>query len=254
MQKIALGIEYIGTNFHGWQKQGLNTRTVQLVVETALSKIANHNIKVYCAGRTDSGVHAKEQVVHFQTNSIRTNSAWLIGANRYLAEDVSIQWVQHVSDDFHARFSAVARRYKYYIYNSPTRSALHHQNSTWITRKLSITSMQQASKYLVGEHNFSAFRGSQCQAKSAIKTIKYLKINMLDNMIIIDIKSNAFLHHMVRNIVGTLLKTGLKEQNISWMQNVLLSCDRTRAGITMPAQGLHFIKAYYPENKLLPNN
>ncbi len=251
MQKIALGIEYIGTNFHGWQKQKKDTRTVQLLIEQALSKIANHNIKVYCAGRTDAGVHAKEQVVHFQTSSIRPDSAWLIGANRYLAEDISIKWVQYVNDNFHARFSAIARRYKYYIYNNRIRSALNNYNSVWIARKLSLINMQQASKYLVGEYNFSAFRGSQCQAKSTTKTIEYLKVNKLDNIITIDIKANAFLHHMVRNIVGTLLKIGLKEQNPNWMQEVLLSCDRTKAGVTMPAKGLHFIKAYYPENEII---
>ena len=243
--KIAIGVEYLGTNFHGWQIQKKGLRTVQDVVELALSTVADQSIRVFCSGRTDSGVHAKEQVIHFETNSIRDSNAWLFGGNVNLPSDVNFTWAKEVSDDFHARFSAYARLYSYKIHNHPVRSSLKANYNLWEPRSLNVKKMTMAADLLIGEHDFSAFRGNLCQAKSPIKTIESIEINQTDNTITIKIKANAFLHHMVRNIVGTLLKIGRDEKEINWMLSVLQSKDRKQAGATAGPQGLYFVKAYY---------
>lgn len=244
--KIALGVKYLGTNFHGWQCQQSHIRTVQQVVEQALSSVANHPVRVFCSGRTDAGVHAICQVIHFETNIKRENKAWLSGGNVNLPSDVNFTWATHVDDDFHARFSATARQYNYKIHNTKVRCAIIAAHSLWAPRKLDIIAMDKASKYLIGEHDFSAFRGSLCQAKSSAKTIEFIKLSKCDNDILLDIKANAFLHHMVRNIVGTLLKVGQGEKSIEWVKEVLDSKQRKQAGPTAPPQGLYFIKAFYP--------
>tara|TARA_B110001454_G_scaffold60838_1_gene59402 strand:- start:2558 stop:3301 length:744 start_codon:yes stop_codon:yes gene_type:complete len=243
--KIALGVEYLGTDFHGWQIQKSGLRTVQGVVEPALSKIANHPVRVFCSGRTDAGVHAQEQVIHFETETTRTDGAWLFGGNANLPSDVNFKWAKEVGDDFHARFNAHARSYEYKIHNHPIRSSLKAGYYLWEPRSLNIDEMKKAAAFLVGEHDFSCFRGSMCQAKSPIKTIEYLQIDAIDDDLIIKVKANAFLHHMVRNIVGTLLKIGRGEENPEWMLLVLDSKDRKEAGPTAEPQGLYFIKAHY---------
>jgi tRNA pseudouridine38-40 synthase len=243
--KIALGVEYLGTDFHGWQIQKSGLRTVQGVVEPALSKIANHPVRVFCSGRTDAGVHAQEQVIHFETETTRTDGAWLFGGNANLPSDVNFKWAKEVGDDFHARFNAHARSYEYKIHNHPVRSSLKAGYYLWEPRSLNIDEMKKAAAFLVGEHDFSCFRGSMCQAKSPIKTIEYLQIDEIDDDLIIKVKANAFLHHMVRNIVGTLLKIGRGEENPEWMLLVLDSKDRKEAGPTAEPQGLYFIKAHY---------
>lgn len=248
--KLAVGLEYNGTHFHGWQYQKNGLRTVQATVEKALSTIANHPVRVFCSGRTDAGVHAKEQVIHFQSKHYRPNQAWLLGTNCYLPSDVSCQWVVTVVQDFHARFSAVSRSYQYRIYNHPIRSAINHSHQTWVARKLDTKQMQLGANYLLGTHNFSAFRDSQCQAKSPIKTIKYLNISQKDALIFVDIQADAFLHHMVRNIVGTLFKVGLGDKPAEWVRVVLESQDRTQAGVNMPARGLYLMKINYPAHLL----
>ena len=244
-KKVAMGVEYMGSNFHGWQLQKSAIRTVQQEVEAALSSIADHPVRVFCSGRTDAGVHAVEQVIHFETTADRENKAWLFGGNVNLPPDVNFTWVKCVDDDFHARFSAVARRYHYKIHNTKVRSAIIAKHSLWESQTLNIGAMQKASECLLGEHDFSAFRGSLCQAKSATKTIEFITLTKNTNEILLDIKANAFLHHMVRNIVGTLLKIGKGERPIEWMQEVLDSKDRKEAGATAPPQGLYFIKAFY---------
>ncbi len=249
--KLALGVAYDGSNFHGWQMQTDNVRTIQSCVEQALSTIAGHSVRVFCAGRTDAGVHAREQVIHFNTHRQRPDRAWLIGANRYLPDDISFNWVKQVSADFHARFSAIARGYQYCIYNHPVRSATNYQHQVWLPRKLNIDLMQSAADILVGKRDFSAFRDSQCQAKTPIKTVKHLNISKSNNIIIIDIKADAFLHRMVRNMVGVLVKIGYGDKPVSWTEIVLSSKDRTTAAMTMPAKGLCFVKVWYP-HKLLP--
>ena len=243
--KIALGVEYLGTDFHGWQIQKSGLRTVQGVVEPALSKIANHPVRVFCSGRTDAGVHAQEQVIHFETETTRTDGAWLFGGNANLPSDVNFKWAKEVGDDFHARFNAHARSYEYKIHNHPVRSSLKAGYYLWEPRSLNIDEMKKAAAFLVGEHDFSCFKGSMCQAKSPIKTIEYLQIDEIDDDLIIKVKANAFLHHMVRNIVGTLLKIGRGEEKPEWMLLVLDSKDRKEAGPTAEPQGLYFIKAHY---------
>ena len=243
--KIALGVEYLGTDFHGWQIQKSGLRTVQGVVEPALSKIANHPVRVFCSGRTDAGVHAQEQVIHFETQTTRTEGAWLFGGNANLPSDVNFKWAKEVNDDFHARFNAHARSYEYKIHHHPVRSSLKTGYYLWEPRSLNIDDMRKAAAFLVGEHDFSCFRGSMCQAKSPIKTIEYLHIDEIGADLIIKIKANAFLHHMVRNLVGTLLKIGREEESPEWMLSVLNSKDRKQAGPTAEPQGLYFIKAYY---------
>lgn len=245
--KVALGVEYFGKNFHGWQVQKSGLRTVQSVVEAALSQVANHPVRVFCSGRTDSGVHAVEQVIHFETDTIRTDRAWLFGGNVNLPSDVNFKWVKFVSDDFHARFSAIARSYKYKIHHHPVRSSLKADYYLWEPRALNVIDMKAAADMLIGEHDFSCFRGSLCQAKSPIKTVEHIQIDSIEDELILSIKANAFLHHMVRNIVGTLLKIGRGEKSVEWMSQVLLSKDRKKAGPTAEPQGLYFMKAFYKE-------
>ena len=243
--KIALGVEYLGTAFHGWQIQKSGLRTVQGVVEPALSKIANHPVRVFCSGRTDAGVHAQEQIIHFETQTTRTDGAWLFGGNANLPSDVNFKWAKEVNDDFHARFNAHARSYEYKIHHHPVRSSLKTGYYLWEPRPLNIDEMRKAAAFLVGEHDFSCFRGSMCQAKSPIKTIEYLQIDKIGDDLIIKVKANAFLHHMVRNLVGTLLKIGREEESPEWMLYVLSSRDRKEAGPTAEPQGLYFVKAHY---------
>jgi len=243
--KIALGVEYMGTDFHGWQLQKSGIRTVQLVVEKALSKIADHPVRVFCSGRTDAGVHAIEQVIHFETQVEREDKAWLFGGNVNLPHDVNFIWAKRVNDDFHARFNAYARRYHYKIHNTPVRSAIIGRHSLWEPRVLNVDAMNKAAQYLLGKHDFSAFRGSLCQAKSPIKTIEFIRLSQDNDEILLDIKANAFLHHMVRNIVGTLLMVGRGERCAEWVQTVLASKQRKEAGATAQPQGLYFVKAFY---------
>ncbi len=243
--KLALGVEYLGTNFHGWQLQKSGIRTVQQVVEEALSIIADEPVRVFCSGRTDAGVHAIEQIIHFETDVEREDKAWLFGGNVNLPHDVNFKWVKQVNDDFHARFNAHARQYHYKIHNTPVRSALAGAHSLWEPRELDITAMSTAAEYLLGEHDFSSFRGSLCQAKSPIKTIEFIRLTQTGDEILLNIKANAFLHHMVRNIVGTLLKVGRDEKPIEWVKEVLEAKDRKRAGATAEPQGLYFVKAFY---------
>ncbi len=235
----------MGTDFHGWQLQKSGIRTVQQVVEKALSKIADHPVRVFCSGRTDAGVHAIEQVIHFETHVDREDKAWLFGGNVNLPYDVNFTWAKRVDDDFHARFNAHARRYHYKIHNTKVRSAIIGQHSLWEPRALNIEDMSEAAQYLLGEHDFSAFRGSLCQAKSPIKTIEFIRLSRHNDEILLDIKANAFLHHMVRNIVGTLLKVGKGERPVEWVQTVLASKQRKEAGATAQPQGLYFVKAFY---------
>ncbi len=243
--KIALGVEYLGTHFHGWQIQKSGIRTVQLVVESALSKVANHPVRVFCSGRTDAGVHAREQVIHFETEAVRENKAWLFGGNVNLPSDVNFSWAKEVDENFHARFNAYARAYEFKILNHPVRSALKADSHLWEPRTLDIEKMQETANLLLGEHDFSCFRNSLCQAKSPIKTIEYLNITKRGDTVLLEVKANAFLHHMVRNIVGTLLKVGRGERDVHWAQEVLDSKDRRKAGPTAEPQGLYFIKAFY---------
>ncbi len=251
MSKFALGVEYFGHQFNGWQSQD-HGRTVQQTLEKALSSVANIPITVSCAGRTDSGVHAIQQIVHMETTAERDMHSWLLGTNANLPFDVNVCWVKPVSEDFHARFSALSRTYRYVILNRDARSALLHKKVTWECRQLDVEKMSEASKCLIGEHDFSAYRAQGCQAKTPIRTIHELSVKRSGDYIFIDIKANAFLQHMVRNIAGVLLEIGMNKQAVDWSREVLETKQRELGGMTAPADGLYFIDVEYPEIFALP--
>ena len=250
-KRIAMGVEYDGSAFYGWQMQD-SVRTVQQCVETAIAKVADHPVRIHCAGRTDTGVHALNQVIHFETDTLREANSWVRGTNANLPKDVAIVWVRTVSDEFHARFSAVRRRYRYVIFNRSIRPTFLYNRVSWDYRPLDIKKMQQAAAVLVGEHNFNSFRAQACQAKSPVRTIYELNIKRKDDMILIDLEANGFLHHMVRNIAGVLMTIGAGEMSIEWAQQVLDAQDRTAGGKTAPPYGLYFVDVIYPEIFDLP--
>lgn len=249
--RIALGVEYDGHEFYGWQAQeGLIA--VQSSIEETLSKIAAEPIKLICAGRTDAGVHATGQVVHFDTTAVRELRAWTYGVNSSIPKTITIRWAQEVGEDFHARFSARSRQYRYIIYNNPGRSAILSSRVTWYQRPLDVERMQQGAAHLIGEHDFSSFRSSRCEAKTPVRTVEFINIIRQENFIIIDIKANAFLHHMVRNIVGMLLRIGSGSLDENVMQEVLVSKDRRAAFETAPATGLYLTQVEYPAPYVFP--
>jgi len=245
--RIVFGVEYDGSRYHGWQRQKSGVLTVQGMVEKAASKLASHAVAVHCAGRTDAGVHAYEQIIHFDTDKQRTPHAWVFGTNASLPSDIRITWMQFVADDFHARFSAAARYYRYEIHNRSVKSALHRNHVTTIFQPLDEENMQRGANFLIGKHDFSSFRAQGCQAKNPNKNIHSISIKRSDDKITLDIIANAFLHHMVRNIVGTLLPLGRGEMPAEWVAEVLQAKDRKVAGVTAPPNGLYFKGVYYPE-------
>lgn len=249
--RIAIGIEYDGTQYCGWQSQQ-NHISIQSTLESALSKVANEPITIMGAGRTDRGVHALGQVAHFDTNSIRNSRSWILGSNTHLPADISILWAQEIADDFHARYSALSRRYQYFIYNHWVRPAVWRQQATWFYHALDENKMQQAANYFLGEHDFASLRSSECQAKTTSRCVNNFIIKRNNYWIMFDVTANAFLHHMVRNMVGVLLKIGTGEQKPEWVQTVLEARDRRAAGITAPAQGLYLVEVKYPEQYQIP--
>lgn len=250
--RIAACVEYSGSGYRGWQRQDSGVRTVQEVVENALARVANHPITLSCAGRTDAGVHASCQIIHFDSDANRSPDNWFLGANAFLPSDVSLAWVQPVEIDFHARFSAMARRYRYVIYNDRVRPAHLSKEVTWNYRPLDIERMQEAAKVLVGEHDFTSFRALACQAKSPIKRVHHLKLVRFGRFIVIDIRANAFLHHMVRNIAGVLMQIGSGARPLEWTDEILHARDRRAGGVTAPAFGLYLVDVTYPERFVLP--
>ncbi len=251
--RIAAAIEYRGTCYSGWQRQKNDTiDSVQAAVETAFSHVANESIEVICAGRTDAGVHARGQVIHFDTQAERSEYAWQAGVNSALSRDIAVRWIKFVDNDFHARFSALSRRYEYIIYNHRTRPAIMADYVTHYYESLDIDAMIAASQFLIGEHDFSSFRGGDCQAKSPIRDIHGIEITQHGSFIKIDIRANAFLHHMVRNIVGTLLHIGSGKEQAIWMEEVLAAKDRKVAAMTAPSNGLYLMEVEYPTQFDLP--
>ncbi|MEE9338900.1 MAG: tRNA pseudouridine(38-40) synthase TruA [Methylococcaceae bacterium] len=246
MARIVLGVEYDGSIFSGWQFQN-QRRTVQDELEKALSKVADQAIRVQCAGRTDSGVHALEQVIHFDTDASRTMSSWVMGGNINLPEDVRILWAKEAIDDFHARFSAIARFYRYVILNRKMKSALKRNQVTWFYDTLDEVKMHQAAQALVGQHDFTSFRALRCQSHSPCRLMHFINVYREDETVIIELSANAFLHHMVRNIAGVLMAIGSGKQAITWVEELLIINDRRRAGITAPPYGLYLEGVYYPE-------
>ncbi|CFQ39037.1 tRNA pseudouridine(38-40) synthase TruA [Yersinia bercovieri] len=249
--KIALGIEYNGSRYFGWQRQQEVT-SVQACLEAALSKVANAPIGVFCAGRTDAGVHATGQVVHFVTTAVRKDAAWTMGANSHLPGDIAVRWVKTVDEDFHARFSATARRYRYIIFNHRYRPAVLAQGVTHCHQPLDAERMGQAAQCLLGENDFTSFRAVQCQSRTPWRNVKHIKVTRHGAYIVVDIKANAFVHHMVRNIVGSLIEIGCGNQDVTWMAELLALKDRTRAAATAKAEGLYLVSVDYPERFGLP--
>ena len=249
--RIALGIEYDGTAFFGWQRQR-EVNSVQQELETALSKVANHSVELSCAGRTDAGVHATGQVVHFDTTAVRDDKAWIMGTNAQLPDAIAVRWAKQVPDDFHARFSATARRYRYIIYNHKYRPAILRSGLSHYHQHLNVELMQQAAPFLLGEQDFSSFRAVQCQSHSPNRNIHHLNIQRHGDFIVLDIKANAFLHHMVRNITGSLLEVGMQRRPPQWIAELLAAKDRTQAAATAKAGGLYLVEVDYPAHYQLP--
>ena len=244
--RYAAGVEYNGAAFHGWEVQQPEIRTVQGEIEKALSKVANHFVRVTTAGRTDTGVHATGQIIHFDSDADRTERSWVYGANANLDPDVCIAWIKPVSDEFHARFSAISRTYRYIIFNRPVRSAISVQERTWVYRPLDEKLMQLGANHLIGEHDFSSYRAVACQAHSPVRTIHRLEVTRHAEEIHIEVEANAFLHHMVRNIAGVLIAIGSGLQSPEWARVVLEFRDRTEGGVTAPPEGLSLIGVEYP--------
>lgn len=250
--RIALGIEYYGTPFRGWQSQA-DGRTVQDALEAALRKIAGERIGVLCAGRTDAGVHATHQVAHFETTVERPLTAWVRGVNTHLPDGVAVRWAQPVDDEFHARFSARGRRYRYLLLNRPQRPGLWQGRVGWFHGPLALAAMQDACGRLLGEHDFTAFRAAECQAKSPIKTMTQASVRQCGAMFVFDFEASAFLHHMVRNLVGTLVYIGKGAQPAGWVDDLLQMRDRKLAAPTFSPDGLYFRGPVYEPQWGLPD-
>lgn len=249
--RIALGVEYNGHRFFGWQAQR-DLLTLQGTLEDALAKVANEPIQLFCAGRTDANVHATGQVAHFDTRAKRHIDAWIWGTNSYLPSSMVVRWARAVDYSFHARFTATARRYSYVIFNYPIRPAILNTRATWHYYPLDIECMREAGKYLIGEQDFSSFRSSQCNSKTPMRNVIEFSIERRGDFVILEIEANAFLHHMVRNIVGVLLKIGAGFKEPQWMQEVLLAKNRRAAAETAPADGLYLTCVKYPEPYIFP--
>lgn len=249
--RIALGIEYAGGAFSGWQSQP-GGNTVQDVLERALAAIAGENIRVACAGRTDAGVHALGQVVHFDTGIHRPESAWVRGVNAHLPPDVAVRWAVPVEAGFHARFSALSRSYRYLLLNRPVRPAILQGRAGWFHQPLDEGAMAEAARHLLGEHDFSAFRAAECQAKSPVKTLARAEVRRQGPWILFDFRASAFLHHMVRNLVGSLVYVGKGRYPPGWIAEVLAGRDRAWAAPTFGPEGLYFRGVEYDERWGLP--
>ncbi len=249
--RIAMGVEYDGSRYAGWQTQR-HAPSVQAAVEAAVAKVANHPVAVTCAGRTDAGVHALGQIIHFDTVAQRSPHGWRLGVTSNLPDSIAIPWAMPVREDFDARFSATARSYRYVILNRPVRPGVLHGRVSWTWKPLNAASMQQAGQFLVGEHDFTSFRAVQCQARHARREVRDIAVHAQGDFLYLDVTANAFLHHMVRNIAGTLMAVGSGDRPVGWVRDVLQARDRTAGGITAPAAGLYFVAAHYPERFNLP--
>lgn len=252
MYFFAAGLSYQGGAYHGWQKQQHDPCTVQAQVEAALSSIAAAPVETVVAGRTDAGVHALAQVIHFVSPHWRREDAWLRGANSILPPDIRFYWVKPVSEDFHARYSARARSYRYLIWNAAQPSAVFHAYTLWHRRPLDISRMQTAAQVFLGEHDFSSFQAADCQSKTPMRCVHRVDFQRSDSLICMDIQANAFLHHMIRNMVGVLLSIGDGRRPSSWCADVLEARDRRCAGITAAPQGLYLTAIDYPEHFAIP--
>lgn len=252
MGRVAACVEYRGNGYHGFQKQKTAALTIQAALEKSLSRVANEQIKIVCAGRTDAGVHGTNQIIHFDTTVERREYGWLRGGNTYLPDDIVIKWVRKVVPEFHARYSAGSRTYRYCLYTGPVRPGITSGLVTWVKYVLDVSKMEQAAKFLVGEHDFSSIRAAFCQAKSPVRTIYSLTFEQRGPLIIMEVSANAFLHHMVRNIVGLMIEVGRGERPPEWIAEVLREKDRTKAATTAKPDGLYLVNVEYPEKFGLP--
>lgn len=252
--RIALGIEYDGSTYSGWQKQKFpQQETIQQYIETALSKVADRDVLVNCAGRTDAGVHATCQVVHFDTEIDRGVKAWTHGVNSMLPRSIRVVWARAQEDDFHARFSALSRRYMYLMYQRDTQSAMLHGRASYIRQRLDEGLMHAAAQHFLGEQDFTSFRAAGCQSKTAMRNVMHANVYRRGGFLIFDVKANAFLQHMVRNMVGTLLQIGRGDKDPDWVAELLSLQDRTLAASTAPPDGLYLVGVEYPEICGLPS-
>lgn len=249
--RVALGIEYDGSRFSGWQRQS-HRPSVQVALEEALSRVADHPVTVTCAGRTDAGVHATHQVIHFDTTAPRPSRAWVQGVNSNLPSDIRVTWVRAVPQVFHARFAATARSYRYVILSRAVPPALHHRRVAWTYRSLQLSAMRAAAQYLLGEHDFSSYRALACQARHPVRTVHRLDITRCGEYFYVDVTANAFLHHMVRNIAGVLLSIGSGARPPRWSWEILQARDRTAGGVTAPPGGLYLVAVRYPTQFAIP--
>ncbi|MEO1767562.1 tRNA pseudouridine(38-40) synthase TruA [Thiobacter aerophilum] len=249
--RVALGVEYDGSRFCGWQSQPSGC-AVQDVLARAVAAIAGHPVKLVAAGRTDAGVHALAQVVHFDTDSLRPDTAWVRGVNALLPASVAVRWARPVEAGFHARFSARSRRYRYLLLNRPTRPGLLAGRVGWYHAVLDVAAMVEAAQCLLGEQDFSAFRAAECQARSPVRTLTRLDIHKAGDLVVFDFAANAFLHHMVRNMVGCLVYVGAGKQPPAWLRQVLAGRDRRQAAPTFAPDGLYFAGAEYDAQWALP--
>ncbi|MGB0467805.1 MAG: tRNA pseudouridine(38-40) synthase TruA [Pontibacterium sp.] len=252
--RYALCIEYQGTHYRGWQRQADGVVSVQGTLEKALSKIANEPVSVICAGRTDACVNATYQIIHFETRAKRDLRAWIMGTNSNLPDDIAVKWAKVVPEHFHARFSALGRRYRYIILSAPVKPALLSKGVTWTHKMLDVGRMNAGAAHLVGEHNFNSYRAVNCQAKSPVREVRALQVYQSGQLIVIDVAANAFLHHMVRNIAGVLMAIGCGEAEPVWAKEVLDAQDRREGGVTAPPYGLYFVDVGYPEQFALPKS
>lgn len=251
--KIACGIEYVGTEYCGWQLQD-NNLSIQGVVEDAISRVANESVRVFASGRTDSGVHARGQVLHFVTSASRTHNQWREGINTHLPNDINILWAKKMPDDFDARRSALSRTYQYLILNTISKNVFSFNRTLFIDQELDIDLMKSACGHFIGIHNFSSYRASSCQSKNPIRELKVLTIARKNHLITIECTANAFLHHMVRNIVGTLIDVGLKRISSTDILRIIEAQDRSLASKTSAAHGLYLLRVDYPDKFELPSS
>lgn len=251
--RVALGLTYDGSGFRGWQTQP-GGQTVQDTIETALASFLDHPVQTICAGRTDAGVHALNQVIHLDSEAVRSPESWVRGMNALLPPTIAVQWACPVSDDFHARFSAQTRHYIYIVRNDRVRTPLLHKRVGWVYRPLDLQRMQQAAERLIGEHDFSCFRSSDCQAASPIRTVHAIDISESKPFFFFSFKANAFLHHMIRNIMGSLLYVGVGRQDPEWLDELLTARDRRLAAPTFQADGLYLAGVGYSQTFGLPGH
>ncbi len=250
--RIAMGISYCGTDYFGWQKQAHTDNTVQHHLETALSFVANHTVELVCAGRTDSGVHGTGQVIHFDTTAERSDYAWKMGVNTHLPKNIRVNWVRCVDKSFHVRFSATYRRYHYIIEDNSVGNAIFNGLVTTFKKPLNVALMHEAAQYLLGEQDFTSFRAAQCQSHTPFRCVDKVGVSRNGNFVIVDIQANAFLYHMVRNIVGALLIVGQGKKPPEWIAEILSAKDRCKAPATASADGLYLVEVGYDEKYNIP--